>query len=399
MRPRSRSIRSKLEAFKRIASRSGPPSSVSVAAVLSSGFALKLLGSHRLVSSVACCSPPAVAGRPSRPAGPQRRPPTPPKSSPTRWSTAGSTTSIAWRSSTPTRSAARSCRRIVEMAAQPASFPPIAARPAVGHLPRAGDAPADRQPAEPVGGSQQPPAGWKPRSAGPRRCRRRWPSLAVVRDLDKMQFSVYDGCSLLEAVWLRDLSEWARGPQADELQQVCRLFDWVVRNIQLDAEPPSGSRNSLGRRCCRGGARRWSGPGSSSCSCGSKGSTRRSWRSPRGRGGRRRLPGRQAPPQRRSPGAWPCWSNRTTPRGCTCSSRSWACRSRRNGVRLSGTVPRKARPAAGRHARACFARCPGRRRKGKRWARQGARSGPGPRRRSSTSAPPRWPRWSPTARC
>jgi tetratricopeptide (TPR) repeat protein len=83
--------------------------------------------------------------------------------------------------------------------------------------------------------SQKPPAGWKPDpllgNLSPELAR-----LDVVRDLDKMQFSVYDGLSLLEAVWLRNVSEWARGREVEELQQARRLFDWLVRNIQLDAE-------------------------------------------------------------------------------------------------------------------------------------------------------------------
>ncbi|MGD0898686.1 MAG: transglutaminase-like domain-containing protein [Thermoguttaceae bacterium] len=87
------------------------------------------------------------------------------------------------------------------------------------------------------GQSQQAPADWKLDPL----VRELPPSLAdvpVVRDLGKIQFSVYDGFSLLEALWLRDLSQWARGTQADELQQARQLFDWVVRNIQLDADEP-----------------------------------------------------------------------------------------------------------------------------------------------------------------
>jgi tetratricopeptide (TPR) repeat protein len=83
--------------------------------------------------------------------------------------------------------------------------------------------------------SQKPPADWKLDPL----VRELPPPLAkvpIVRDLDKMQFSVYDAYSLLEAVWLRDLSQWAGGEQADELQQVRQLFDWVVRNIQLDED-------------------------------------------------------------------------------------------------------------------------------------------------------------------
>ncbi|MGD0783812.1 MAG: hypothetical protein ABSA30_13230, partial [Candidatus Aminicenantales bacterium] len=66
------------------------------------------------------------------------------------------------------------------------------------------------------GQSQQAPADWKLDPL----VRELPPSLAdvpVVRDLGKIQFSVYDGFSLLEALWLRDLSQWARGTQADEL--------------------------------------------------------------------------------------------------------------------------------------------------------------------------------------
>ncbi|MGA2063514.1 MAG: tetratricopeptide repeat protein [Thermoguttaceae bacterium] len=83
--------------------------------------------------------------------------------------------------------------------------------------------------------AQKTPAGWKldplVRGLPPELA-----NVAVVRDLDKVQFSLYDGLSLLEAVWLRDLSQWARGQQAEELQQARQLFDWLVRNIQLDAE-------------------------------------------------------------------------------------------------------------------------------------------------------------------
>jgi tetratricopeptide (TPR) repeat protein len=83
--------------------------------------------------------------------------------------------------------------------------------------------------------SQPPPAGGK-RDALLRALPPELARLDVVRELDKMQFSVYDGLSLLEAVWLRDLSQWARGQEAEELQQARQLFDWLVRNIQLEAE-------------------------------------------------------------------------------------------------------------------------------------------------------------------
>jgi hypothetical protein len=62
--------------------------------------------------------------------------------------------------------------------------------------------------------------------------------LPMLRRLDSMQFSSYDGFCLLETAWLRDVSNWARGKQADELQQARNLFDWTVRNIQLDLDRP-----------------------------------------------------------------------------------------------------------------------------------------------------------------
>ena len=38
---------------------------------------------------------------------------------------------------------------------------------------------------------------------------------------------------LQQAIWLRDISEWARGDGFDNLQRATALFDWTVRNIQL----------------------------------------------------------------------------------------------------------------------------------------------------------------------
>ncbi len=58
--------------------------------------------------------------------------------------------------------------------------------------------------------------------------------LPMVRSLDRLEFTSYDGFMLMEAVWLRDLSNWARGKTSDELTQARNLFDWTVRNIQLD---------------------------------------------------------------------------------------------------------------------------------------------------------------------
>ncbi|MBN1588034.1 MAG: hypothetical protein JW888_00800 [Pirellulales bacterium] len=54
-----------------------------------------------------------------------------------------------------------------------------------------------------------------------------------VRSLGDMTFLPYDGYALQEAVWLRDLSNWARGPEHANLARAESLFDWTIRNIQL----------------------------------------------------------------------------------------------------------------------------------------------------------------------
>jgi hypothetical protein len=48
-------------------------------------------------------------------------------------------------------------------------------------------------------------------------------------------FQPYDGRLLQEAVWLRDISRWAHGDSLDDVQRATRLFDWTVRNIELDS--------------------------------------------------------------------------------------------------------------------------------------------------------------------
>ena len=49
-------------------------------------------------------------------------------------------------------------------------------------------------------------------------------------------FLPHDGRLLQEAVWLRDISRWAVGDSFDKLAQAEALFDWTVRNIQLEAD-------------------------------------------------------------------------------------------------------------------------------------------------------------------
>jgi hypothetical protein len=69
--------------------------------------------------------------------------------------------------------------------------------------------------------------------------------LPVVKDLGKMEFSRYDGLALQEVVWLRDVSGWARGEELDELSRAKKLFDWMVRNIQLE---PDAATNAQGHQ-------------------------------------------------------------------------------------------------------------------------------------------------------
>jgi hypothetical protein len=65
-------------------------------------------------------------------------------------------------------------------------------------------------------------------------------STLAVKLLDSTQYRLPDDAWFLqESVWLRDISRAARGDQFEDLAVAERLFDWTVRNIQLepDAEP------------------------------------------------------------------------------------------------------------------------------------------------------------------
>ena len=46
----------------------------------------------------------------------------------------------------------------------------------------------------------------------------------------------YEGRLIQEAVWLRDISRWAQGDSFDAVARATKLFDWTVRNVQLDAD-------------------------------------------------------------------------------------------------------------------------------------------------------------------
>jgi len=62
--------------------------------------------------------------------------------------------------------------------------------------------------------------------------------LEYLARLDELSFWKTDGFALQEAIWLRNVSRWAVGDEREVVSQAVRLFDWIVRNIQLDGEAP-----------------------------------------------------------------------------------------------------------------------------------------------------------------
>lgn len=57
--------------------------------------------------------------------------------------------------------------------------------------------------------------------------------------LSRPTFEAYEGRLLQEAIWCRDISRWVRSGESNRLGQAERLFDWVVRNVQLEADEGS----------------------------------------------------------------------------------------------------------------------------------------------------------------
>jgi tetratricopeptide (TPR) repeat protein len=68
-----------------------------------------------------------------------------------------------------------------------------------------------------------------------------------VRGLGELRFPRSDGMALQEAIWLRNVARWARGDQLDDISRARRLFDWTVRNIQLEGTPDPQSGERLGQ--------------------------------------------------------------------------------------------------------------------------------------------------------
>ena len=85
--------------------------------------------------------------------------------------------------------------------------------------------------------TQRPPTDWKldPMIG---ELPKRLADLPQIGQLDSMEFSRFDGYALREAVWLRDVSLWASGETLDDLQRAKSLFDWTVRNVQIEADRP-----------------------------------------------------------------------------------------------------------------------------------------------------------------
>ncbi|HVA50721.1 MAG TPA: hypothetical protein VNH11_30530 [Pirellulales bacterium] len=81
---------------------------------------------------------------------------------------------------------------------------------------------------------QTPLADWR---RGPllERLPERLKKLPQLQELDAMGFARADGIDLREAVWMRDASNWAAGTTQNDLERARRLFDWIVRNIQLES--------------------------------------------------------------------------------------------------------------------------------------------------------------------
>ncbi|HEV7226290.1 MAG TPA: tetratricopeptide repeat protein [Pirellulales bacterium] len=87
-------------------------------------------------------------------------------------------------------------------------------------------------------GSQKTPDDWKPDPLAadlPEPLR----ELPAVQNLGDKRFANTDGAVLREQRWLHEISRWICGDASDDLERGRRLFDWTIRNLQLDASPDS----------------------------------------------------------------------------------------------------------------------------------------------------------------
>jgi hypothetical protein len=58
--------------------------------------------------------------------------------------------------------------------------------------------------------------------------------LPILKTAGRLKFQPDDGNHLLETNWLRNIARMVRGEQSDDLSRAVRLFDWTVRNLQLE---------------------------------------------------------------------------------------------------------------------------------------------------------------------
>ena len=82
------------------------------------------------------------------------------------------------------------------------------------------------------GRAQSAPKTWK-RSPVLERLPAELAELPEIKKLDRIDYTQKDGYYLQQSVWMRDLSNWTRGPSIDDLSRAQAMFDWVVRNLQL----------------------------------------------------------------------------------------------------------------------------------------------------------------------
>ena len=64
------------------------------------------------------------------------------------------------------------------------------------------------------------------------------PPLSALLDKETLAaggFENWEARLLQQAVWLRDISTWAKHDALSELDVARELFDWTIRNIRLDA--------------------------------------------------------------------------------------------------------------------------------------------------------------------
>jgi tetratricopeptide (TPR) repeat protein len=66
----------------------------------------------------------------------------------------------------------------------------------------------------------------------------------LMQSLGELKFASADAAMLREAVWLREAARSAVGRELDPLQRAKLLFDWTVRNLQLEADATSGEARS-----------------------------------------------------------------------------------------------------------------------------------------------------------